>query len=311
MKPATLPIDWPAILESAGANPAQTVSPALIERCERLAGCQGSWRLHLQQPRHTYGRPDEYLDSTDSVWVADGQPYHSLRDWPEMLAYCIADRWRSTRLLFLPEYFDDDYSWPGGYRRPSIYEANANVARNEYTEKDGLIVESPSLGIDPRFASEDLLGAIDSLESYPVLDETELGKVEAKRQEEAWESWAAADWRESVSKALHQHAPDGADDYWGEEIVDRVSDSALYDLFRSCCEESDEYWEEHSDGESWIRLEAVAAAITRQDLIDLTGLALLHPDQEWRREPYPWPGADPAPLAPPLPVDPSMVEIPA
>lgn len=307
----TLPIDWPAILESAGANPAQTIPPVLVERCERLAGCQGSWRLHLRAPRHTYGRPDEYLDRSDSVRVAHAQPYLRLTDWPEMLAYCIADRWRNARLLFLPDYLDDNHSWPGGYRRSSIYEANANVARDQYTEEDGLIVESPSLGIDPRFASDDLLKAIDSLESYPVLDESEWSEVETKRQEEAWDSWAAADWRKEVSKALHQYAPQDADNYWGEEIVDKVSDSALAELFYSCCHEASTYWEEESDGEPWIRLETVAAAITRQDLVDLTGLALLPPDQEWRREPYPWPGAEPSPLAPPLPVDPAMVEVPA
>jgi hypothetical protein len=306
----TLPIDWPAILESAGANPAQTVCPVLIERCERLAGCRGSWRLHLREPRHTYGRPDEYLDCSDSVYVAHAQPYLRLTDWPEMLAYCIADRWRNARLLFLPDYLDDNCSWPGGYRRSSIYEANANVVRNEYTEKDGLILESPSLGIDPRSVSEDLLEAIESLQSYPVLDDNEWTDVEAKRQEEAWESWTAADWRKEASKALHQYAPDGADGYRGEEIMDKVSDSALYDLFRSCCDETSTYWEEESDGEPWIRLERAAAAIDRQDLIDLTGLALLPPDQEWRREPYPWPGAEPSPLELQLPINPAMVEVP-
>jgi protoheme ferro-lyase len=61
-----------------------------------------------------------------------------------------------------------------------------------------------------------------------------------------------------------------------------------------------QYWEEESDGEPWIRLKTVAAAIHRQDLIGLTGLALLHPDQEWRREAYPWPDGSGDALAPAL-----------
>ena len=306
------PIDWPALLTAAGcANPSQTVNATLEQRCHDLAGCQGRWVLHLAEPRHTYGRSDEYLDSWGSVWVADGQPYLRLRDWPEMLAYCVADHWRNTRLIFLPDCLDDNCSWPGGYRRSSIYEANANVARDEYTEKDGLITESPSLGVDPRFMSEELRDAILSLEDYPVLDESEWSQVETNRQDEAWESWAASEWWAKVADALQGYAPTDADGRWGEEIIEKVSDGALFKLFYECCETTGTYWEEGSDGEPWIDLQRVAAGIARADLADLTGLPLLSPGQEWRMEPYPWPGADPSPLAPALPIDPAGVEVPA
>lgn len=49
-------------------------------------------------------------------------------------------------------------------------------------------------------------------------------------------------------------------------------------------------------------LASKAKLLTAEVLGKLTGLQLLAPDQEWRREPYPWPGADPSPLAPSLPV---------
>jgi hypothetical protein len=48
----------------------------------------------------------------------------------------------------------------------------------------------------------------------------------------------------------------------------------------------------------------VAKGVDLVDLADLTGLALLPESQQWRREPYPWLGAEPEPLAAALPVQP-------
>jgi len=44
------------------------------------------------------------------------------------------------------------------------------------------------------------------------------------------------------------------------------------------------------------RCERIATALDLEDLKTLTGLALLPLSQEWRREEYPWPGAEPSPL---------------
>jgi hypothetical protein len=150
----------------------------------------------------------------------------------------------------------------------------------------------------------DVIETVEALKSYCLIDDTEHSELELQAQQDAWESWAASDWRKLVEKALGEYAPETADLYWEEERLDAVPDleSKLAALFHACAEEAGEYWEEESDGGQWIRLERVAEQLDRQDLVDLTGLALLPPDQGWRRDPYPWPGAESAPLEPSLPV---------
>jgi hypothetical protein len=131
-----------------------------------------------------------------------------------------------------------------------------------------------------------------------VMQETVMSALELDRQAEAWESWAAADWRKEVEKQLQALAPDEADQYWAEERLDEVEslDTKLEELFYACADQANEYWQEESDGSQWIRCERVATAIDLEDLKTLTDLALLPPSQAWRREAYPWLGAEPSPL---------------
>jgi len=156
--------------------------------------------------------------------------------------------------------------------------------------------------LDPRFLSDhigtDMVESLESLEDYPVLDENDWSALELERQAEAWESWAAADWRKEVEKQLQALAPDEADQYWAEDRLDEVEslDGKLVELFYACAEQANEYWQEESDGSQWIRCERIVESLNLEDLKTLTGLALLPPSQEWRRQPYPWPGADPSPL---------------
>jgi len=72
-------------------------------------------------------------------------------------------------------------------------------------------------------------------------------------------------------------------------------DSKLAELFHNCCEWTNTYWFE--DGtDQWVDLDRVAEALDLHTVRDFTGLQLLSPDQTWRTQPYPWPGAEPAPL---------------
>jgi hypothetical protein len=150
----------------------------------------------------------------------------------------------------------------------------------------------------------DVIETVEALENYCLISEDEHNELQLQAQQEAWESWAASDWRKLIEKALGEYAPENADLYWEEERLDAVPDleSKLAALFQDCAETANEYWEEDGSCGVSIRLERVVEQLDRQDLVELTGLALLPPDQEWRREPYPWPGAEPAALEPSLPV---------
>lgn len=127
-----------------------------------------------------------------------------------------------------------------------------------------------------------------SLADYPVADEEAMGEIEAEHEEEAWEKWAMAEWRGVVEKALQEFAPDDADSYWADEQLERVSDDAMGELWHTVAQGLSWCVQHESDGPSFNFRDA-ADALTRSDLADLTGLPLLDPEQEWRRESYPWP----------------------
>jgi hypothetical protein len=152
------------------------------------------------------------------------------------------------------------------------------------------------VALDVRFVSDEMLETIESLENYGILDEDDHSALELELQDEAWENWAASDWRRLVCKAIDAVLPEGATTD-GDEILAALpdEDSKLAELFRNCCEWTNTYWFE--DGtDQYIRLEDCAEALDLHTIRDFTGLQLLSPDQTWRTEPYPWPGAEPAPL---------------
>jgi hypothetical protein len=162
------------------------------------------------------------------------------------------------------------------------------------------------LALDVRYISAEMLETLAALESYPLISEDDHSALELELQQEAWESWAAADWRKELERKLQQYAPDDANAYWGEEMLEPVSDAKLQELFSACADLAGIYWEEQCCGMTsegyWLDVSKVAEGVDVVDLAGLTGLALLPEGQEWRREPYPWLGADPSPLAAPLPV---------
>ena len=265
-------------------------SPALLERIDRLAGCQGHWLL-----------------------IRDGEPErdcsHQWHHSPDRhLATCLAEHWRNVSLGFVPSLCGySSYSNLG-----LVGKANFNVLTDSASTPDplgGILTvgydwNGEGVVLDVLRVPVDVIETVEALESYCLISDDEHSELQLQAQQEAWESWAADDWRKLVQKALAQYAPENADLYWEEERLDAVPDleSKLAALFHACAEEVGEYWEEDGSCGQWIRLERVAEKLDRQDLVELTGLALLAPDQDWRREPYPWPGAEAAPLEPSLPV---------
>jgi hypothetical protein len=272
-------------------------SPALLERINRLNGCAGQWILDLRD-RDNRGYDLHHLSAGFSA-----AGFGTIKDPTAALAFCCANRWKDCRLLFSADRLNDDCSWPGGYSAPSIYRSNARVFRDEFRRElelaDG---DADGISLDIRYVSEEMLEILDSLEGYPLISEDDHSELELELQDEAWDSWAAADWRALVLQLLVDHAPDSIEDpeEWAEAALEPVTSEALFELFRACCDQSSTYWEEESDGEQWVDLKRASSALDLADLKDLTGLALLPADQEWRREAYPWPDGSSDPLAPAL-----------
>lgn len=136
-----------------------------------------------------------------------------------------------------------------------------------------------------------------SLADYCVADEGALSEQELELEQEAWDSWAASDWRNAVEKRLKALAapPPDADCYWEDEIIEAVSDEKLSALWAEVSQELNWSVQHESDGPSF-NFKSGAELLTLDDLREVTGVRLLAYGQEWRREPYPWLGAAAAPL---------------
>jgi len=137
------------------------------------------------------------------------------------------------------------------------------------------------------------------LADYPIADESDLSELECEEESEAWERWAMAEWRELLAKALEPYAPDDAPTYWEADIVDALSDNDLGAAWVAVADQLSWACIHESDGPTFNFKEA-AEHLTTERLAQITGLPLLPPDQEWRREPYPWPDGSTEPLAPPI-----------
>jgi hypothetical protein len=198
--------------------------------------------------------------------------------------YCSATRWQS-RLLWISDWLDDDARWPGGYDAPSVIRSNARVFREDFAKEleraDG---DADGLALDVRFITAEMLETLAALESYPLISEDDHSALELELQQEAWESWAAADWRRELERLLQELAPDGADAYWGAEMLEPVPDDKLQELFISCADLAGVYWEEQCCGSTsegyWLDVAKVAKGVDLADLAGLTGLALLQEGQE-------------------------------
>jgi hypothetical protein len=275
-----------------------TPNPVLLERIRRLDGCEGTWILDRR-------------DSNQRGYDVDRLPCFGIRTPEAALLECQQQHWRACRLLFSPAKLNADCSWPGGYDAPSAYRSNNRVFKEDFSAElelaDG---DADGLALDIRHVTAEMLESIEVLEHYPVLDDGDWSELELADQQEAWDCWAKSEWRDAIRDALaaycpaaelerNQYGPHTAT-YWADDQLDAIPDDqlerAMLELFEACRESANEYWEEESGGGWYVRIDRIAEQLERSDLVDLTGLPLLDPSQEWRRESYPWIGADPSPL---------------
>lgn len=133
-----------------------------------------------------------------------------------------------------------------------------------------------------------------ALADYPVLDESDLSAAEHEAEEEAWENWALSDWRDHVSRRLDDLLPEDSN-VDGSDLAWDLSSDTLADLWRLAADRLSWSVEHHGDG-LYFNFDAGAAELTAAELSAATGRTLLAVNQQWRTEPYPWPGADAAPL---------------
>lgn len=273
----------------------RNLSPALLSRLDRLSGCQGRWIVDCRALEGDYsyalrslsepwphsqadglGRVERYWHCTPDG--SDRNPYQfgSLED---AALYCAHTGWQS-RLLFVSDYLREDRSWPGGYSPSALYRSNARVFRDDFKKELELAdADGPDIALDVRYVTDEMIETLESLEQYPLLSDEDHSELEMEDRDEAWENWVASDWRRLVCVAIDEALPENSPQD-GDDIIDNVpqADEKLRELFYACAEQSNTYWKEEQ-GDQWINLDCVAGALCRQDLRDLTGLALPEPPE--------------------------------
>lgn len=140
---------------------------------------------------------------------------------------------------------------------------------------------------------------LDALEDYPVADESDMSELELELQQEAWDNWAAREFKNLALKAATAEAvemfPD-ADEGLVEEAVDEAFDNldkdALFQMFHDAAEAANEYWETETGGDQYIDMkrvvekgldaETVVEFLIEQKLLDENVLMSEDAAQLWR-----------------------------
>ena len=150
-----------------------------------------------------------------------------------------------------------------------------------------------------------------SLEDYPIADEEHLSELESEAEGEAWDNYGDQEWREILSGKLAEYAPSDpveeakygchAAGYWADEVIEKLSDSVVYENWRNLADDCGWSCQHLNDGASF-NFKGPAELLTWEVLAELVGLPLLPAGEDWRREAYPWLDGSNTPLVAGLPL---------
>ena len=192
---------------------------------------------------------------------------------PEEAVMLICEKrlWQSVSLLWL-----SNHCLSGDYCGAPHTLSNKQVLLSEFGGSPMLrdchgSYGSSSVAIDPRYLSEDLLENLQSLESYPVLDEDHCSSLEIDLQTEAWESWAEREFSSALEERLSALC---GDEDLAEQTVESLSPDALFSLFETLRENANEYWESQSAPDQWINVERVLERTEDESLVSLLSESL-------------------------------------
>ena len=147
-------------------------SPALLERIDRLTGCQGHWILI---------RDNEPQTDCSHQWHQDPA---------EHLQTCLTEHWRGVSLGFVPSYCGySDYSNTG-----LVGLSNYRVLMDPASTPDpfGGILEvgygwnGRGVVLDLLRVPADVIESIESLESYPLISEEDHSQLEWDAVTDSW-----------------------------------------------------------------------------------------------------------------------------
>jgi hypothetical protein len=148
--------------------------------------------------------------------------------------------WGEVTLLFVSDFTgSSDYS--GGLP----YLSNCEVLLEEYDSPEcrELIggYGSKSVAIDPRYISEELMESLESLESYPVLDEEHWSELGERFKTQAFDDWVESDLRRYIEEALVEALLENGvrEREEAEEEAEETAENASEDILWEILSEAD------------------------------------------------------------------------
>lgn len=101
------------------------------------------------------------------------------------------------------------------------------------------------------------------LESYPVLDESDLSELEEEAKAESWDNWAAKEFADALHKKFDHDLLFESDAY---VIIDGLIDILHEEDLRELFESKDPDWTPESSG-MYVNIQRVADKVTASDIV--------------------------------------------
>ncbi len=178
-------------------------------------------------------------------------------------------------------YFLSDFLSGSDYSGCLVERANYRDFLADYGERDGVHevygghgTYAVAVRID---AIDDEMAAVfEALEDYPLISDESHSELEIDAQSEAWENWAASDFRSALETEFEgdlefEPAEQARLFETGERPAPADLDEAVLDLFEAARESANCYWEVETGGGVYIDLDRVVDAVTA-DMLAARGI---------------------------------------
>ena len=155
------------------------LSETLRDRIDRLAGCAGHWVLI---------RDGEPLTDCSHHWQAAPD---------DLLTQCLSSRWRDVSLAFVPSWLSySDYGKNGlaGLSNFRVFTGSDSTADPyDAVHVLGHGWNGQGVAVDVRLVTDEMIEAIEALESYPLLSEDDHSSLEFDAVLASWQADSTSD----------------------------------------------------------------------------------------------------------------------
>lgn len=245
----------------------------MLDAIKRLDACSGYWVTGYYDDR---GSENFYSDS--------------VRNLDTEIDVCKRLKWNRF-VAFVPEWLaHSDYG-----NRGLLGKVNNDVAWEQWNSQWGKTLDPRSvheigygwngngIAIDPRYVAQSQIELVESLESYPCLDDERLSQDEHDQHWETWQSCYRSEFCDGIAKRLISLTSDYADafpesplslsDDWEEkDFLNDLPDSQIDGII----DWSSVQWEIESDGTSYLDVDRLVDSIDRSVIADLWARFAIH-----------------------------------